>query len=283
MSPGKSLLKLALGAAALAGIAGALALSPQALPRALADGPTPTPATPHYSFPSGINQAIPDPFVAPQLTNLELQPVVAPGGLVKVDGTNFGAERGNGGLCLEWTIVLVQNDFTKQQRLCLDVVDWSDTRVIAQVPRDVVGVPDQNAPVVLRTDGGAYSNTLPLQFVATRETRYIGSEPANVQISCSDGSSRDSCDANGGRHSDDFFISDGSNGTDFFTYHLANGWQFQSMSFFLMDGSAVESGTPQPGATNFTLRVDWSFGGFTTAANYNLNIVVTGPAGVPME
>src|SRR5581483_5781441 len=178
------------------------------------------------------------------------------GGLVKVEGTNFGAERGNGALCLEWTIVVVQNDFTKQQRLCLDVVDWSDTRVIAQVPRDVVGVPDQNAPVVLRTDGGAYSNTLPLPFVATRETVNLGSVPVNVQISCSDGSSRDSCDANGGRHADDFFLSDGSNGTDTFSYHLANGWRYQSMDFFLMDGSAVESGTPAFGASDFSLRVD---------------------------
>jgi hypothetical protein len=223
------------------------------------------------------------PFVAPQITNLELQPVVAPGGLVKVDGTNFGADRGNGKLCLVWSRVVVQNNFTASSQLCLDVIDWSDTRVIAQVPREVVGVPDERADVQLHRDDGAVSNLIPLQFVATRETVNLGSVPVNVQISCSDGSSRDSCDANGGRHSDYFFFSDGSNGTDFFTYHLANGWQYQSMNFFLIDGSAVESGTPPAGATDFTLRVDWDFGGFTTAADYNLNVVVTGPAGVPLK
>lgn len=142
------------------------------------------------------------PVRCAQLTNIELQPVVSPDGLVKVDGTTFGAERGNGGLRLEWTAILVQNDFTKQSRLCLNVIDWSDTRVIARAPREVVGAPHQNAPVVLRTDRVAYSNTLPLQFVRTRETVNLGSVPVNVQISCSDGSSRDSCDANGGRRFD---------------------------------------------------------------------------------
>ena len=283
MRPGTSLRKLALGAISLAGIAGVLALSPQSMPRVLADGPTPAPVSPSYSFPQGINWFTPIQFTTPQLTSLELQPVVAPGGLIKVDGLNLGAERGNGSLCLLWTNVVVQNDFTAQSRLCTDVVDWSDTRVIAQVPRDVVGVPDQIADILLRRDDGVVSNLLGIQFVATRQTVAMGSAPVNVQISCSDGSSRDICTAGGGNHSDYFFISDGSNGTDTYTYHLANGWKFQSMNFSVVDGSAAAPASPAAGATDFTLRVSWDFGGFTTQAIYNFGITVTGPAGVPME
>ena len=223
----------------------------------------------------------------PVLTGLELQPLVAPGGLVKVDGQNFGAQQRGGNLCLAWASVLVQNVYTTNNQLCLQVSDWQDNRVVAQVPSDVEGVPDQTAQVRLTTDGGQVSNGINLHFVAARDTVYlqdvINGVPLIHNTVCDEQTERDNCTSVGALHWDGFFISFGNSGTDRFHIVLANGWSMQTFTLNGDGNDAFTGTTPAAGATTIDYAVSWSVGGTTTQASYNVGVLVEGPKGVPLQ
>jgi hypothetical protein len=216
----------------------------------------------------------------PHISGLELQPLVAPGGVVKVDGTNFGTTPGS--LCLQWTSVLVQNVYTTNNRLCLEVVDWQDGRVVATVPQDVEGVPDQTAQLVV-TAGGAQSNPLAIKFVATRESVQLVNQPVSETIECSSEAEQNGCGPALSDHWDGFFISFGNEGTDHYHFQLANGWTFQRMDFSALMGSAAVQAQPQLGGATIDFSVNWSVGGTDTETQYSNGLWLLGPKGVPLQ
>src|SRR5438093_7393559 len=99
------------------------------------------------------------------LTSLESGLQTGPGDLMKLDGSNFGTQPG--AVCLTWTRVVVHNSFTKGGQLCLTIQDWQPTRIVAAVPTDVVGVPEETAEVAVYPNGGTKSNSLTVGFYPT--------------------------------------------------------------------------------------------------------------------
>jgi hypothetical protein len=243
--------------------------------------PTPQPALNEsiHRLPGGIFVAPSNP---PTITGLELQPVVSPGGEIKIDGLNFGTERGT--VCLRWSSVLVQNDFTAGDQFCLTVVDWQDTRIIALVPSDVEGVADQTAQLSVYPASGGGSNSVDMQFVATRAVTEVYGPNIKATIDCSNNTQRDECDFGFAKHEDgSLFISFGNSGTDHYHVQLANGWVFNAYRFNRIVGDAAFQGEPQIVDGTADIAVHWSVSGFDTDARYSFTLYAYGPKGVPLQ
>jgi hypothetical protein len=266
-----------LAAAALAFGAGGSRSVAAATP---APSPSPTSSGPKYRLPGGVLSPI--PLVMPTITSLELQPVVAPGGEIKIDGQNFGTDPGN--VCLQWSTVLVQNDFTRGNTLCLTVADWQDTRIIALVPSDVEGVPDQMTRLYVDRASGGESNVVNMQFIATRQEVLVDGSQLKSTIDCSNNTQRDECDFGFGRHDDDdFFFSFGNSGTDRYHMQLANGWTFDRFNFNVVEGDVSVQGQPQLYGSAVDVAVHWSVSGFDASARYGFGLYAVGPKGVPLQ
>lgn len=273
----------AFGATSLAVFtAAAFAVGGSAPHSALADVAAPSPtAASNGSGPGPQHVNVIVNTSPPTITGLELQPLVAPGGVIKIDGQNFGAQRGL--VCLQWSTVLVQNVFTAHNSLCLTVVDWQDTRVIALVPDDVVGVPDQTAGLAIYVAEGGKSNTVDMRFVATRQEVLYSGQPVNATVECGDETEKDNCSIGGADHWDGFWYSFGNSGTDHFHVELANGWTLERFEFNPFQGNANLQGRPRLGGSTIDFSVQWSVGGTQTETAYGSAIWLLGPKGVPMK
>jgi hypothetical protein len=277
---------LLVGAAALAVVAtGVLAFAPSAVPSTLADtSGTPTTASSHRQ-----PIVLPAPTDQPVLSAIEGASLVAPGGLVKVDGLNLGSDAGS--LCLRWSEIIVQNEFTRSGQACLAVLDWQPTRIIASVPSGWVGVTDQLAELIATRSDGAQSNETPINFFARRQVVNVYNSTATgnpVFIQCSDAASdTNTCNTNGASHANGLCCSTadfvGAVGQDAYYLDLHFGWALQSASVTTTEGQSSISHQPSVGATGGNVTVFWEAGGYDGSASYNLAITIIGPVGVPFN
>jgi len=285
---------LVLGAALALLALGSFAFAPTTLPRTLAQtAPTPAPNL-RSQLPIGVVDAF-----LPLLTTLEGAGMVAPGGLVTVDGSNLG-DRAGGTLCLRWgqvviNQVVVNNGFSSNHQTCLSIDDWQPTRIRAEVPSGLVGVPDQTAHLVATRGDGVQSSALEIKFVATRTVVVASNAPGQgnpLTIDCSTAASTvNECNPIGGFHANSIFccsIADyaGADGRDVYHLQLSHGWTYvqeTSLGRTGGDGDVTLAGQPVAGATSGDVTVHWSAGGFGGSVQYLINIRVIGPVGVPLD
>jgi hypothetical protein len=256
--------------------------------------PTPTPASPR-------NQRL-DAFAGPVL--LTTTSAITPTGTLRVSGENLGTQPG---------LLQLEGDFPGTGNApggvaTLQVESWTDQQVQASLPSGLRGAPDQTAHVLLMTADGRPSNTLDIQFVATRET--IPLDGRMLQVTCSSSTSdADLCFGNqaglGGSHMS-VCCFNGVGGTDEYAIALANGWGFARLeltenradeeSLIAFDsvlaqvppcvtvdgpGTFLLEGPPAFGASTIDLKVDWYVSANCSPVNYSGVMYITGPAGVP--
>jgi len=249
--------------------------------------PTPTPV-PSIALPVLPIQTL---GAFPLITHLE-STVAQPGLLLGIDGTKFGTRSDQSVVYLEWTNVLVNNNYTQDQKLELYIEDWQDAHVEVEVPPDVEGVPDQPAHVVLTAANGLQGSA-DIKFTATHVVAMVAAQDADVTFTCSANSGIDTCGPDDPDEHDfawaghsDLFYTLGESGTDGYQVRLANGWKYASLSLVNYKDAAgftaLQDDALQVGATDLYFTVYWYFFG-EDFVEYQLFLNVSGPKGVPFK
>jgi hypothetical protein len=192
----------------------------------------------------------------------------------------------------------------------LPVDAWSDTAIVANVPVDLTGLPDQGAYVEVTTAKNQVLKRDGMSFVATRETRTISMHEfdtkdvahglvhtvaAGPNTPFQGGVCQTSVCAQHKVHavpSPPFF------GNDHFQVKLINGWAYKSHNLTAENSGAdvnflncpVPSGVgPKPSLTEtntgnpMSFKVKNGFTGCLSWTAYRLNVQITGPKGVPFR
>jgi hypothetical protein len=203
-----------------------------------------------------------------------------PGGLIAVRGCRLGHRRG--------TMHLLGN--FPGGRVELDVVEWTDQMVAAEIPGSLKGVVDQEVRLQLVLADGQRSNEKPAQFLARRETlelpAYMVSNVncAHPQPSRCETTSPLGADEIFGLHHGD----DSQGGRDEWRLVLGSRWAVERIDYLARVGEVQASVRPWLQGAQL-LSVDWrsqrAGRSITTSeyhAMYKLRLLVTGPAGVPL-
>jgi hypothetical protein len=222
-----------------------------------------------------------------------------PGGVVAVKGCGFG-EKGS------LRLVLVDHKGATKA-VWLDVLDWTDRLVGATVPADVLHVSDQTARLLIVTKAALRSNDVTVSFRASRDVKKLPMDDVHVMCSteadvdlcngkegsstpfCFKGLGTDTKRSVSGRHytCHDWFGDD--TGTDIYFAALKNGWTFHSHTWTehtARDGvngvcSQVHPSGLTSGSAGIKVSVDWITCNYRGLAAYDLDLFITGPAGVP--
>jgi hypothetical protein len=195
-----------------------------------------------------------------------------------ISGTNFGTTPGR---------ALLFGDFGQYE---LHVDSWSDTAVAVDWA-SLTGVKDQQAQwQIIRADGVS-SPKFTAEFTAIRAETTLPASLVRVAGCSIHANELDTCklptfDTIDAEHADNTEV--GAVGYDYYVLpQLANGWEYESYQFNqsqgVLDQEDVGSslGGWTGGASLQYLSVEWQ--ALSGVAQYDINVQIMGPAGVPYQ
>jgi hypothetical protein len=196
-----------------------------------------------------------------------------------ISGTNFGTTPGR---------ALLFGDFGQYE---LQVVSWSDTEVAVDWG-SLTGVKDQQAQwQIIRADGVS-SPKFTAEFTAIRGEMTLPASLVRVAGCSQNGNELNICrlptsDTIRAEHADNSEV--GAVGYDYFVLpQLANGWEYvsyqfnQSQGVLYQEGVGTSLGGWTGGPSLQYLSVEWQALS-PGVAQYDINVLIMGPVGVPYQ
>jgi len=214
----------------------------------------------------------------PRITSVLPFSSIRPGGGVIIQGTDFENQPGE---------LHLVGDFP-DGHLTLTGLQWGNTFAAGVIP-NVFGVTDQQAYLQIVTRRGQESNFVPASFVAARDIRVLPHSALTV-LNCGSGELFSSCGVAGSNHTVDGYHASGpglnsGEGRDVLVCQLKNGWTFDHYEWKYQNGilGGPFGAAPDPaGSGNINLSIAWFYDVFGSA-EYSLDVVITGPLGVPFQ
>jgi hypothetical protein len=225
---------------------------------------------------------------------------ITPGGTVAIKGCGFGSTKGS------FRLKLVDHKGVAKG-VWLSIIDWTKTFVSGTIPADVLHVKDQAAQLLVVTKSNTKSNEVPVDFRATRDIKLL--PMSDLTYFCSDNASSNWCDGDlfshspfcltpfggaagtsaAGRHYTCHNWWDDDSGTDVHFAVLKNGWVVHSFGWTehtSRDGvegvcSQVQPYNYKTGISLASVTVDWITCNYHGLVMYDMDISITGFAGVP--
>jgi hypothetical protein len=190
----------------------------------------------------------------------------------------------------------------------LDIIDWTDRLVSGTIPSDVLHVADQTGRLLVVTKAAKKSNDMTVGFRATRDVKKLPMSDVQL-VFCSPEADKDLCNGKvvsttpvcfaplgsdmkrtaSGRHFTCHDWIGDDTGTDTYAAAVKNGWTFHSHTWrehTARDGVAGVCSQVHPtglkfGGTGITVKVDWITRNYQGLVTYDLDLFITGFAGVP--
>ena len=131
---------------------------------------------------------------SPQIDQLMLFSNITPGGGAIVTGSGFG-----GGIGPQNSLILTLTSyFNVPITVKLENLTWLDNAAGGTIPTDIRGIPDGPATLRVITAAGVASNTIDVNFRATREIRMLTRDDfPGSSVSCSQNGTDNSCTSHG--------------------------------------------------------------------------------------
>jgi hypothetical protein len=199
-----------------------------------------------------------------------------PGGLIVARGCRLGDRRGE---------VHILGAFPGG-RVVLDVVEWTDRMVAAEIPGELKGVVDQDTQLLLILADGQRSNERPMRFQARRETVALPDHMAS-RLNCAH-PQPSGCYIDGPLLTGWHYGDDSQGGRDTWGLVLGSSWAVGRIDYEKRVGD-VQASVRKWTTGQQLLSVDWRSQlvgpGNTSSeyhAMYSLRLFVTGPVGVPL-
>jgi hypothetical protein len=214
----------------------------------------------------------------PIIKGLLPQSVFRPGGTVFVTGSNFGARSGK-----LW--VQLQDYTGRWQTIQLPIVAWSNTFAAGTLPDNLTGQRDQEGTILVENSAQLPSRPFQAPFAATRDLAVV--PRSHIRVTKCDGNGNDKCGGDPGyvpitaNHSASGWDPTSGSGSDVYTVAVGGGWVFDHYVWGDEHGINGAPGGFAPGQAGGVVTINWFYDAGGQSAWYNLDLVITGPIGVP--